>query len=178
MFRGRTNRLAATAFLLAVPLFAEAATVYETQSEFLTRAFDGPPPEPAVAWLSGDLKAGVRQLLGHDYPALRLRYWCEDQRSAWVLEEIGKDLPITVGVVVEQDRIDSLRVLTYRENRGGEVSRPVFSNQFTGRSLDESGTLDRPIDSITGATLSVQALTRIARMALFLDANVGCGHDT
>ncbi len=178
MFRGYTSRLATAALLLAVPLFAESATVYETQEEFLDRAFGGPPPEPGITWLSGDLKAGVRQLLGHDYPALRLRYWCEDQRSAWVLEEIGKDLPITVGIVVEQDQIDSLRVLTYRENRGGEVSRPVFSNQFTGRSLDDSGALDKPIDSITGATLSVQALTRLARMALFLDSSVGCGRET
>jgi len=36
------------------------------------------------------------------------------------------------------------------------------------------GSLDKPIDGITGATLSVQALTRLAGVALFLDENVGC----
>lgn len=161
-------------FLLVLPVMVKAATVYESQLEFLERAFTGTPPEPGLTWLTGDRKSTVRQLLGHDYPALRLRYWCRDDRSAWILEEIGKDLPITVGIVVDQNSIDSLRVLTYRENRGGEVATPAFTEQFNGRSLSSRGVLDKPIDSITGATLSVKALTRLAGLALFLDENVGC----
>ena len=117
----------------------------------------------------------MRQLLGHDYPALRLRYWCRGKRSAWILEEIGKDLPITVGVVIDDDRIRSLRVLVYRENRGGEVSTPAFTDQFDGATLGAPNELDRNIDGITGATLSVDALTRLATMALFLHGKTGCG---
>jgi len=163
--------LAVSAVLLPAAVFP--ASVYETQPEFLDRAFSGSPPEPAMLWLSGDRKSGVRQLLGHDYPALRLRYWCRDRRSAWVLEEIGKDLPITVGIIIDRGTIRDLRVLTYRESRGGEVATPAFTDQFIDATLD-GGKLNVPIDGISGATLSVQALTRLAAMALFLNTDGGC----
>ncbi len=155
-------------------MMAHAASVYETHAEFLNRAFSGSPPGPGIIWLSGERKTMVRQLLGHDYPALRLRYWCQNNRSAWVLEEIGKDLPITVGIVVDNDYIKSLRVLTYRENRGGEVATPAFTNQFNHVSLDSSGDLDTHIDGISGATLSVQALSRLAAIALYLHTDTAC----
>jgi len=165
---------AALGLIWAPVLLAES--VYETQAEFLTRAFADSQPGPSLIWLSGERKTQVGQLLGHDYPALRLRYWCRDQRSAWILEEIGKELPITVGVIIDAGHVNSLRVLTYRENRGGEVVSPSFTDQFNGAVLDADNTLDRTIDGITGATLSVQALTRLARTALYLQTQTGC-HD-
>jgi hypothetical protein len=161
---------------LPPPVFS--ASVYETQPEFLSRAFPDSPPEPGILWLSGDRKATVRQLLGHDYPALRLRYWCREERSAWVLEEIGKDLPITVGIIIDKDHIQNLRVLTYRENRGGEVATPAFTDQFDHAALQGNRELDVSIDGISGATLSVQALTRLAALALFLHAESECNHGT
>lgn len=162
------------AFALSVPALVPAASVYETQAEFLQRAFGHSPPEASMVWLSGERKTTVRQLLGHDYPALRLRYWCQEYRSAWILDEVGKELPITVGVIVDNDYIQSLRVLTYRENRGGEVTTAAFTDQFNGISLNTDGALAARIDGISGATLSVQALKRLATMALFLHDNTGC----
>jgi len=159
---------------LLLPLMAAASSVYETQAEFVERAFSGSPPEPRVVWLSGERKLAVQQMLGHDYAALRLRYWCQAQRSAWILDEIGKELPITVGVIINSDYIESLRVLTYRENRGGEVSTPAFTDQFYGVALDDDGALNAAIDGISGATLSVHALTRLANMALFLHSDTEC----
>lgn len=170
-------RTALTAVMLALaclPAQLAAATIHETQAEFLARAFAATPPEPAIIWLSGERKATVRQLLGHDYPALRLRYWCQELRSAWVLDEVGKELPITVGIIIDAGHINSLHVLTYRENRGGEVATPSFTDQFNDAVLDADHGLDRKIDGITGATLSVQALTRLARMALYLHAQTEC----
>lgn len=163
--------------IASLPLISEAITVYETQAEFLDRAFSNSPPEPGVTWLSGERKAKVKELMGHDYPALRLRYWCKGNRSAWVLEEIGKEQPITVGIIVEAHVIRSLKVLTYRENRGGEVATSSFTDQFIQAALDTSGRLDTHIDGISGATLSVQALTRLAGVALYLHAEVGCKND-
>ncbi|MGB5486401.1 MAG: FMN-binding protein, partial [Lysobacterales bacterium] len=152
----------------SLPALVSAASVYETQAEFLSRAFNDSPPEPNILWLSGQRKPVVRQLLGHDYPALRLRYWCQAARSAWILDEIGKELPITVGIIIENSYIKNLRVMTYRENRGGEVATPAFTDQFINAELEESNKLDVRIDGISGATLSVQSLTRLASMALFL----------
>jgi hypothetical protein len=170
--------LSSLVLVLSLPAPVNAASVYETHAAFLDRAFGSLPPEPEITWLSGDRKSTVRQILGHDYPALRLRYWCQSGRSAWVLEEIGKELPITVGVIVERNYINSLRVLTYRENRGGEVATPSFTDQFNGVSLKAGAELDSGIDGISGATLSVVALTRLATMALFLHADTGCGNGT
>jgi hypothetical protein len=174
MTANRYKVLLFTLLIAALPPSATAASVYETQADFLSRAFGPSPPEPGVLWLSGGRKSAVQQLLGHDYPALRLRYWCRDRRSAWVLDEIGKDLPITVGVVVEKNYIKSLKVLTYRENRGGEVVVPAFTDQFDGAELRENDSLSTTIDSISGATLSVRALTRLAMMALYLQTDSGC----
>ena len=159
---------------LSLPALVFSASVYETRADFLSRAFNGSPPEPGILWLSGDRRTAVRQILGHDYPALRLRYWCQDERSAWVLDEIGKELPITVGIIIENNYIRNLRVLTYRENRGGEVTAPAFTDQFTDAELEMSNKLDVTIDSISGATLSVEALTRLATMSLFLNTESSC----
>ena len=161
-------------FVLCLPSLALAASVYETQDEFLERAFGASPPGPDIIWLSGERKKAVAQLLGHDYAALRLRYWCQGVRSAWVLNEIGKELPITVGVIIDGSYITSLRVLTYRENRGGEVATPAFTDQFNHTALAGDGGFDANIDGISGATLSVRALTRLANLALYLHQDSGC----
>lgn len=160
--------------LIAASNCSHAATVYETQAQFLERAFGASQPAPGLIWLNGERKAAVRHILGHDYPALRLRYWCREDRSAWVLEEIGKELPITTGIIIDGNVISSLRVMAYRENRGGEVTAPAFTGQFNGAGLRDGGGLDTAIDGITGATLSVRALTRLAAVALYLDAESGC----
>jgi hypothetical protein len=89
-----------------------------------------------------------------------------------VLEEIGKTEPITTGIVVDQGAIARISVLIYRESRGWEVKYPFFTDQFKGATLTAMHELDRKIDGISGATLSVRALTRLARLALLLDAKV------
>ena len=66
-------------------------------------------------------------------------------------------------------------MLVYRESRGDEVRYPRFTGQFTGAGLNSRQELDRGIDVISGATLSVNALTRLARLALYLDGQVRAG---
>ena len=123
-------------------------------------------------WVSGDVRERVQQILGHSPGSLRVRYWLQGERTAWILEEIGKTEPITTGIVVDKGAIVRVEVLIYRESRGWEVKYPSFTKQFNGATLTALSELDRQIDGITGATLSVRALTRLARMALYLDARV------
>jgi hypothetical protein len=147
---------------------AHAERVYQQPDAFVAEAFKAQPPAPAVLWLTGKLKAEVRAILDHDYPAMRLRYWGENGRSVWVLDEIGKESPITVGIVVENNRIAQMRVLVFRESRGWEVESPAFIRQYLGAALTSDQTLDRHIDGISGATLSVRALSKLSRLALLL----------
>lgn len=151
----------------------QAERVYQQPDAFVAEAFAGRVPAPAVLWLTGDLKTEVRAILDHDYPAMRLRYWGHDNQTVWVLEEIGKELPITVGIVVDNNRIAHMRVLVFRESRGWEIESAAFIRQYLGAALKPSqGTtgpqLDRSIDGISGATLSVRALSKLSRVALLL----------
>ena len=85
----------------------------------------------------------------------------------WILEEIGKDYPITFAYLVEEDQVLFAQVMEYRETRGGEIRHSFFRQQFDGIRLKESK-LDRRIDGITGATLSVNAMSKMAKQALWL----------
>jgi Na+-translocating ferredoxin:NAD+ oxidoreductase RnfG subunit len=75
-------------------------------------------------------------------------------------------------VTVADGAIENVRVLEFRESRGWEVRYPFFTDQFVDARLEDDGRLDRRIDGITGATLSVAAVTRIARIALLLDGTI------
>ncbi len=66
-----------------------------------------------------------------------------------------------------------VRVREFREARGWEVRYPVFTDQFNDVRLDGGDELDRQIDGITGATLSVNAVARVVRLALFLYRHTG-----
>lgn len=166
-------RLLITALLcwaLAGPALAE--DVYLPPDEFLAGAFDGDVPEPQVIWLSGSRRDVVEEILGHAYRGVRVRYWQRDARTAWILEEIGKEHPITTGLIVDQGALHRIRVLIYRESRGWEVRHDFFTEQFNGATLTDERRLDRRIDGISGATLSVRALTKLARVALYLHETV------
>lgn len=150
---------------------ADARGTYLEPRAFVAEVFGGEPPPPRMLWLTGDVRAAVREVTGHDPEALRLRYWARGGRSAWVLDEIGKEQPITIGVVVGDAQIERIEVLVFRESRGWEVRYPFFTGQFTGARLTPAGRLDRDIDGISGATLSVNAMRKVARLALVLDAH-------
>jgi hypothetical protein len=173
------NRASGGALLLAAmlalcPPVAIAKGVYLSREEFLAQAFGGAAPTPQILWLSAPVKAAVAEILGHPFAQLRMRYWRHGDRTAWVLDEIGKTHPITIGVVVERGAIAAIRVLEFRESRGEEVRLPFFADQFVGAGLHagDGRELDRGIDGITGATLSVRAMQRVARLALYFHSQV------
>jgi hypothetical protein len=150
----------------------EGEEVYQAPEAFLAESFDGSPPVPAVLWLTEPMREEIKRILGHDFGALRVRHWSSGTRSAWILDEIGKVKPITTGIVVADRRIERLKVLIYRESHGWEVKQPFFTARFRDAARATDGGLDRPIDNIAGATLSVNALKRLAALALYLDTHV------
>lgn len=86
---------------------------------------------------------------------------------AVVREVKGKDQPITF--LVATDTIDRLRdvdILVYREPYGGEVAYDAWRRQFRGKSTDDALQVGRDIRSISGATISVHAVTLGVRKAL------------
>lgn len=170
----RPRRLPARALAWAVLLCAGGAVLadpgtYQSTESFLAEAFPDGPPDASALWIRADLRDAMSNVLGRA-PLPRVRYWQRGGRTAWVLEEIGKDQPITAGVVVSDGVIDDMRVLVFRESRGWEVRYPFFTRQFQDVRLTGQHDLDQHIDGITGATLSVRAMKKMARVALLLDA--------
>ena len=158
-------------FMLALGAVAAGLArgeIYQEPDAFVAEVF-GSKPAPKVLWLTRDIQAQAAAILGHPPAQLRQRYWSDSHRSVWILEETGKEELITAGFVVVDGRIDHVRVLVYRENRGQEVRTPSFLTQFKEAKLAPGGRLDREIDGIAGATLSVAAMERMARLALFFD---------
>ena len=156
--------------LYMVPVSAKG--VYQQPTDFVSQSFADTPPEPEVLWLTDDLQQQLEKILQHKYQGRRVRYWQNDQRSVWVLEEIGKKKPITAGISIHANRIERIKVLVFRETRGWEVKHAFFTQQFVDAQLTENNNLDRYIDGISGATLSVRALTKLARIALLLHREI------
>jgi hypothetical protein len=154
--------------LLLITFSVSARGVYQTKEAFLQEVFTVSVPQSQVIWLKGEVREQVSQIMGHPYHGLRIRYWQQASRSAWILEEIGKEEPISFGIVVDNQQIEQVKVLEYRESRGWEVKHPAFTQQFVDASLVENK-LDKHIDGITGATLSVRAMTKVVTLALYLD---------
>ena len=142
-------------------------TVYQQPVEFLAENLAG--CQKQVLWLKGDTKARIEKLVDHPYPGVRIRYCEKEGKTAWVLDEIGKTEPITSGIIVDQGRVEQVRVLIFREGRGSEVHRSAFTRQYQNAALEGDQSLDRYIDGITGATMSVNALNRQVKLALLLD---------
>jgi hypothetical protein len=149
-----------------------ADRVYQTPESFVEQAFAGQPPKPQVIWLTGDIRDKTTEILGHAPAVLRLRYWHAERRSTWILEEIGKEKPITTGFIVEDDELKKVKVLIFRESRGWEVERDAFAKQYHGATLTEDMQLNRHIDGISGATLSVNAINKLSRLALYLHQQI------
>jgi len=153
-------------FCLLSPLAQAMETVYLEPADFLARYLPGCRQQ--ALWLDSEVKAEVERLVQHSFPGVRVRYCSEGGKTAWILDEIGKTEPITSGIVVDSGRVELVRVLVFRESRGGEVHRDAFTRQYENAGLDDNR-LDRSIDGITGATLSVYAVNRQVKLALYLD---------
>jgi len=158
-----------------------AGGVYQQPDDFINQVFDNNPPKAEVLWLDKELKKQIAKILDHKYKGLRVRYWQQtnvsDQnttqksalKSAWILEEIGKEKPITTGIVINDNQIELVKVLVFRESRGWEVRHDFFTDQFKQAKLKDDNKLDKSIDNISGATLSVRAVRKLATIALLLN---------
>ncbi|MEA3245130.1 MAG: FMN-binding protein [Gemmatimonadota bacterium] len=79
----------------------------------------------------------------------------------------GREQPITFLVAVDTGmRILDVDVLVYREPYGGEVAYESWRRQFRGRGPGDSLRVGREVRGISGATISVNAVTLGVRRAL------------
>lgn len=155
-------------FFLTSQFTITAKGTYQEPFEFIDDTFSGAPPVPQKLWIRKEMQQAIQKIMDRRLKTLRLTYWSQDGRVAYILEEIGKEKPITVGLVIGKEGMEQIKVLEFREVRGWEVRYPFFTDQFNGVSLLPGFKLNKKIDGISGATLSVNALTRLAKLSLYL----------
>lgn len=156
---------------LLSPQLLEAKGVYQTEENFLSEVFKENIPASKGLLVTSSLRKPIEKILNHPFSGMRIKYWENDIQSVWILEEIGKEHPITFGLVVKNGKITKAKVLIFREIRGWEIKYPAFTRQFIGASLKQEK-LNKDIDGVSGATLSVYAMTKVAKIALFLDTHI------
>jgi hypothetical protein len=110
--------------------------------------------------------------MGSKYKKVLMRYWVGGQRTAWIINRIGKVKPITAGFIIENCKIVSIHVLVYRESHGWEIKYPSFRDQFKGIGMKDDYKLDKDIDGISGATLSVNSMRIMTSLALAMHSLV------
>ncbi len=168
-------------FSLTVTLPVFAGGVYQEPADFIKQVFNDNPPKPSVLWLKKDLKKQLSDILDHKYKGMRVRYWKQandaSRKTVWVLEETGKDKLITTGIVINNGKIEQVKVLIFRESRGWEVRHDFFTDQFRQVTLTKDNQLNQHIDNISGATLSVRAIKKLAQIALLLDKTISAADD-
>lgn len=81
----------------------------------------------------------------------------------------GKSQPITFAVFYDAlGTVQQTHIIKYREPIGGEVGNIHWLKQFLGRSTISAYKVGKDIDGISGATISVNAVTRGIHRSTFV----------
>ncbi len=144
-----------------------------TQEDALKKLFPKADKTEALSFtLTPEQAARIEARVGH--PLLQRRYEVFAATKAGVLlgyamvdEEIGKYRPITSMIAIgPQGKVLGVAIMVYRESRGGEVSHARFLQQYKGKTSSDPIRVRKDIISISGATLSVRAVSTQVRKAL------------
>jgi Na+-translocating ferredoxin:NAD+ oxidoreductase RnfG subunit len=154
-----------------------AVEVLSTEDDALTQIF--PKADSMVAgYISLDSvqRGHLKEQLGRRVFDTGFAYYTLYREGALhgyalIAGEKGKYRPITFMAGIDTTmRIVDVRVLVYRESRGGEVRRKRFLRQYRGKDLADPIRINRDIINISGATISVHALNAGVRKALAVTA--------
>ena len=141
----------------------------EEENNFLSSQFNNEIPKKKRLIIKKDTKALLQKIMGDKYNKRIFSYWQKDNSTIWILNSIGKYKPITAGFVIQDCKIKSSHVLVYREQIGYEIKYPNFLLQFTDAELNSNMDLNIRVDNISGATLSVNSMERMAKTSLLLN---------
>lgn len=87
---------------------------------------------------------------------------------------LGKVKPITYLIVFNSTfSVLSVEIIKYREQYGGAVENRDWLEQFNSKNLKSDLELNKDIDGISGATISVKSVIRGVKRLLFLINNLG-----
>jgi hypothetical protein len=170
------RRPAATLALLLAGA-TTGAQVILTEKAALERAFPGLVPERRTVYLKPEEVAAVEKAARSRQPSPVVTVFEARARGALVGRAVldthtVRTMPETVLTVIEPDgRLRMALVLQFAEPPD-YLPREGWLRTLDGRTLDDDLWPGRGVRRVTGATLTVQALTEAVRRALALDALV------
>ncbi len=174
--RKATSRLAVAVLLLPPSAYAEKVDVYLTLEEAPKAVFpEADSFERKDIEVDDTTRRRMKKLVGRLKPTIWEPFYISFIASrkeevigyAVICEEIGKHRPITFIVGAYPDgSVKDVALMMYREPVGEEVRYRGFLKQFDGKSLENPIFPRRDIKNVTGATLSVRAMSRGVRKAL------------
>lgn len=129
-------------FLLPLTQTQAAQSVYQSPADFVTQALGDQSKGQAKAkvfWFNAEQRQVIEEILAHDFRPLRTRYWQQGDDTVWILEEIGKEAPITVGIQVRHGRFIAPRCLSTARAaamRSGTTSLPTNLNRRHSQKIN------------------------------------------
>ena len=119
-------------------------------------------------------KKEIQNKLKQKFYREKIYYWTikkkESTDYALMDNVLGKSMPITFIVIFnEKGEVLNSSLIKYRESYGGEVKSKKWLNQFNGMKQDSLYKFPGNITGISGATISVNSMTRgIGKLSLLL----------
>ncbi len=137
------------------------ATEYLTVEQAQRALFPGAKLTHVDVKLSAESRRAVQARAGSRVRSADLNAW-RTPDGAWFLvdEVLGKHEFITYACGINaQGEVTGVEILSYRETYGGEIRRPEWRGQFTGKTAQSPLKLDDDVRNISGATLSCRHVT-------------------
>ncbi|MCF7796444.1 MAG: FMN-binding protein [Lentisphaeria bacterium] len=160
---------------LAIPQVLNAGVREEAEGVIRDFFPDAKSIEFQALALQNDARTVAEQTAGQAFLLDKLYYWeirsGESILGYAVLDNVkGKAHPITYLVLFSSElKVQRVRVIRYREQIGGAIQEPRWLEQFRGRDRHSGFDPGRHIDGISGATISVNAISRgVQRITVYL----------
>jgi Na+-translocating ferredoxin:NAD+ oxidoreductase RnfG subunit len=164
---------AAFFYLISIQLFAQEikesteAFINESIGEYSEIEFEKYDLSPK---LRNKIETESKQRFYSDFVYIVRTRIEETITSVSILDNVmGRDQPITFAAMFDKGgNIISSDIIKYREPYGGAVQNDSWTEQFRGKSSTSGFEVGNDVDGISGATISVNSLTRGIKKLSFL----------
>lgn len=122
--------------------------------------------------IKSEIEKTVGQKFFKDYLLIWKIYKGNEHISTGIIDNVyGKSQPITFLVLFDKNNeIMICEIIKYREAYGGQISNKKWLEQFNGKNHSSSYQLGEDISTISGATISVNSITKgIRKLSLLMN---------
>lgn len=126
---------------------------------------EGEKLTPVEITLTTGQKKSIQEASDVRVRNLKLQAWKTSGGGWFIVDQVlGKHEYIDYAIALKADgSVRGIEILTYRETYGGEIKKPKWRAQFTGKKAGAPLKLDNDIRNISGATLSSNHITEGVR---------------